>query len=884
MIPDFISALDKIPNQMLSYKKKIAKKKDWGKNNLNAFEKIGRRQYLENLRFTENYRMLNGEFLWFHYFDNEGNKDMLSLLTQEFEIPSTLRHYDIISKVINEMVEKLVEFPDIFRVEEKWEEDVTNEYIRTKTEKLTQTVKAMINMEIQQKLLAQGIDVNKQNFKSEDEAMQFQQEVQQMVQAMTPPQIEDYMNTTWQSQGEIWGQNQLILNKERYKVAELEREEFRDMLVTDRCFRHYLLTADGYTQETWNPVNTFFHRSPEIKWVQEGDYAGRIFYLTKSDVINRFGWKFDADDIKAFEDFEKDFGQNTDFNGFPYKVYAPFEDFKSYEIIKGAGYDPFTRLPSNDSNFDYALNGLSPLDKVNGLYRVTEVYWKSLRKLGMIVYIDPDTMLLTKDWVDENFVVPDWFEEEYGSGFNNNQPNTIYWTWIPQVWSGTKICFSLNEEDAIYLDLEPLPFQFKGDSNPYGCVLPVCGCSGFNNRNAQSLSAVDVMKPHQIGHNMVMNQLYQILEKEQGKFMIWDANFFNTMKDWGGENGYEKVAMLAREFGHVFGDTSPVNMKNANPGGQLPKDVDMTLTAMIMSRAKIADYFEQKCLGTLGKTPQTPIDLMTEDIGTGIEVGTIQNPLVVQKFYTDFFQYKRRCLEMDLDVSQYVQSQRKDQSIMYTKSDASRVFIQQLGMNMLLKDLHIYVVNSQELLKQLQAIKTIFTSKNNTSGATTLDLVEIITSSTPSAIKEYLKKVQDKTDKIQQNEQEMAQQELKMKNDQFEEKENRTDGRDNANNQTKKEVAYIQTFNRQTDNLEDTNNDQTPDVLEYTKLNQQASAQSNQSAISAQSNALAQTKETNHTQLKNRELDIKEKALKVKQKSDRDTLRVAKVNKNRFSK
>src|SRR5271169_1011141 len=112
----FTTPLDTLPSQMKTYRQKTANKKKWGKQCVDALENLGKRQYFDNYRFIENYQMVNGKFMPHHYMDNEGYKDMITMLTREFEVPSTLRHYDIIGKLINNLSEKLSDFPDVFHV------------------------------------------------------------------------------------------------------------------------------------------------------------------------------------------------------------------------------------------------------------------------------------------------------------------------------------------------------------------------------------------------------------------------------------------------------------------------------------------------------------------------------------------------------------------------------------------------------------------------------------------------------------------------------------------------------------------------------------------------------------------------------------------------
>jgi hypothetical protein len=873
MLPLNTSPIGSIPAQMLSYKKKVKDNKKWAKETVDSLEALGRRHYIENLRFAENYQMLNGQFIWHHYFEEEGYKDWLTMLTREFEIPSTLRHYDIIGKVVNNITEK--------RVEEIFEDDDTNEYVRTQTRLMHESIKADINREIKEQLMAQGIDPDKQDFASEDEAMQYHDEVLKMAQAMTPPQIQKYMATSWQSQGEIWGMHQLKVDRERYKLQEMERKEMKDMLVSDRCFRHYYLTGEGYMQETWNPINTFFHSSPDVDWAQDGDYVGRMMYMTRSDIIQKYGWKMKTKDIERMENLDTEYEGKSDLSGFPYNVYAPFEDYKAYtQIVQNTGYDPLSKIPvMNDSNL-LALTGRLPyMDRGAGLYRVTEVYWMSQQKVGKVVYKDEETGQLVKANVDENFIVPEGWKEKKGDYFEGDEENTVYWTWANQAWKGIKIAYSLADDDAIYLDLNPCEFQFKGDYNPFDAKLPVCGRI-FNNRNAQSMGLVDYMKPHQVGHNVCMNQLYQLLEKEVGIFAVWDTSFFNTMKDWGGEDSWDKIALVAKELGHVFGDTSPQNTKGANPGNQLPKIINMELTAQMLSRAKLADYFEQKAMAQLGISPQMMGEVKATETKSGIDTAVSQTQLNVQRYYSDFFEYKQRCLTMSLDIAQYVQAKKKDITIMYTKSDASREFIRMTGTELLLRNMHVYVVNSQELLRHMEMIRAMFMN-NNTTNASALDLVEIITANSPAAIKAKLAEVLQKQESKEQEQMQMKQQEMQQNAQVAQMQEEKEDARNAEDNQTKKEVAYIQTFKTPPAKTAPVQPGINP--IEYDKLSSQVQSNNQKAEIQRESNAIKRDKINKDKSLQERQLQLKEKQLKERNIETKNKVRAAKINKGRPS-
>lgn len=875
-LPNYSTPIDSLPSQMLTYKEKVRSKKKWVRDCIDSLETLGRRQYYDNLRFLENYQMLNGQFIAHHYFEEEGYQDMITALTREFELPSNLRHYDIIGKMVNNLTERLAEFPDIFRVQEFFEEDQTNEYVRTQSDLMHQSVKAEINREIQIRMAQEGLDPNKQDFANEQEAMQYRQEIQQMQQALTPPQIDKYMKTEWQSQGEIWGMHQLTIDRERFNWTEMERREFRDMIVTDRCFRHYYFTGEGYDQESWNPLNTFIHVAPEVDWSQDGDYVGRIIYMTKSQIVSRMGWKMSSEDLKALETLDREYSNDLDFNGFPYKTYAPFEDFRSYDIIrKNSGYDPIEKLPMMNEDLLYAItNNLPYVDRQAGLFRVTEVYWMSQTKVGKVVYIDPETKMLTEDWVDDSFTVPENFKEVTGDFIDGHEVNTVYWTWTDQVWQGTKVCFAINDADAIYLDMKPLEFQFKGDLGIYGAKLPVCGRI-FNNRNAMSMSFVDMVKPWQIGFNVCANQLYQLLETETGKFAVWDARFFNSIKDWGGEDSLDKIKLIAKEFGHIVGDTSPANMQGANPGNQLPREIDMTETARMLSRAKLMTVFEQGAMGQYGIAPQFMAQPTDPETAEGVKTAVGQSQLNVQKFYTDFFEYKKRCLEMNLDIAQYVQANKKDFYINYTKSDQSRVFIKMLGTSIMLRKLGIFVVNSQRLMKELETIKQVFL-QNNTTGATPLDIVEIITSYSPDQIKAKMRETLDKQEEKEQKQFEAQQQQQQAQLEQQVEKENRVDQRNHENNETKIEVANIMAAKGGSKSTPTT---PAPDkTLENNKFNAKVTNDARKNDLLSEQNEIQREKATNQKLLDARRLELQAKKLQAENKRSKSMVKSAKIN------
>lgn len=861
-----------LPPQMIP----LSQKNDgWKRDVADRLEEIGRAQLRHNISLVENYEIIKGKFIFHHYFDTGNYDDMLGHLTKEFDLPKYLRHYDIISQVVNVLSGEYQKRPDNFKV--RGTDELThNQFTRDKSRMLLEYVISEINASIDLRLTEEGYELDKQDFESEEEAQAYQQELGQRRQALTPPEIEQYMTHSWSTVAEKWGQAQLKQDKQKYNLPEKERKEFEDMLTADRCFRHFYLTGDDYNQETWNPVNTFFHHSPEIDNVEDGDYVGRIIYLTPAAIIDRYGWRMTKNQINkvksAINAAKGVRNRSANYIGIEHGSTVPFQNFEDYKRLNDALGPDATSIKGNGF-LDNIIGSNSYSINTRGLWQVTEGYFKSQKKIGKVIYIDPETGEIQKTLVDEYFVVPPGFTEVDSSIYDSDQPNTVVWTWINETRDSIKINpLYAKTEDCIYLGGEPLQFQFKSDWNPYGCKLPVCG-GIFNNRNGESASLVDMMKPHQIGYNVAINQLYQLMEREVGRFMIMDVNILPKVKDWGGEKGWEKWMMIARGLGFAPADTSIKNLNGAAAGGHFPQVIDLDETARMMSRIEIANWFEQKALSQVGITPQRLGTTAASETATGVQQAVSQSYAQTESYFTRFSHYKKRCFRMGLDIAQYVQSKKENVTVSYTKDDMSRAFMKINGTELSLYDLGIFITDSQEDLRQLETLRQL-ALENNTTGATMLDLADIVMMNSPLEIRAKLEKSLKAQEGREQQAQELEQQKVQSAQEMqdkalaFEAEQNQLD-RDN-----KLEEAYIKTFGGANNtNTTDTDMNSIPDALEYDKFNM-AKGQGERKI------ALEENKLRSSNQQAVRKEALEREKIAQKERQMQNDMKIAKENRN----
>ncbi len=746
---------------------------EWSRMCLDGLESLGRSSFYNNLSLKENYEIINGRFILKHYLDSGDYFDLASAISQEFQLPNYLKHYDITTKAVNLLLGEFLKRPDIFRVVAN-DADSTNEKIRLKTELLQSYMQQSIHQEITQKLISQGIDPNRNDFQNEEEAQQYQAEIEQKYQEMTPEAIERYMKYDYRTAAESWGQAVLTNDKERFNLREQEKIEFTDMLVADRCFTHFYLTANGYEMETWNPINTFFHQSPEVRYVEDGDYVGRTFYMSKAQIIDRYGWRMSQEQQEAlYPKYDKDkisqgAGYSTIFqtNVVPFQNY---DDFLAVDKALGAavGFNPSDRtslssIPVADE-FDFNGLGNTYAFLQNDLVQVTEAYWSSQRRIGHLNITNPETGEQMTEMVDETFDPKLFGIEELKSTMREHtEPDSIVWIWTKQTWQGIKINENhLNStvdtqygRRGTYLDIRPADFQFKGDYNIFNSKLPVCG-GIFNNRNGRSMAVVDLLKPYQIYYNALLNQAYGITQRNNGKFFLMDVNILPSLKDWGGEEALDKFMSVANSLGVAPIDSSTANPNNkGNSNFSHYQVIDLDETEKITRLINLAMLVEAQGFLQLGITPQRQGQTQASETAQGNMIAVNNSYAITETYFENYYNYKKRKLKMHLDIAQYCASKESDITLPYITSDLGNAFIKITGTELMLKDLGVNVTYSSETARQRQLTEQLLA--NNTTDIPMSKLVSMIRLNSLADIQKVLE--QSEAENWKRKQEEMAQQ------------------------------------------------------------------------------------------------------------------------------
>ena len=761
--------------QPLQFLPKKDKTDEWAAWNLDWLEWQGLKQIRRNARrLMKNYKLAKGVIDKRDYILEENNeyKDMVEILTQEDESALELKFYPIIPNVINVLVAEFAKRST--KLSYRAIDDFSyNDMLEQKRGMVEQTLMADAATKMLAAMLEQGLDPE-----SEEAKQQLQPENLKSL-----PEIEQFFKKDYRSMVEQWAEHQHKVDVERFGMDELEERGFRDMLITDREFWHFKMMEDDYEVELWNPVLTFYHKSPDIRYTSQGNWVGKTDMFTVADVIDKYGHLLTEEQHEALEAVYP--VQSAGYNIGGYQNDGTFYDgTKSHDWntnMPSLGMRQYTSFMSgnvddgSDIISQIIAQGEDYYDQGTAfLLRVTTSYWKSQRKVGHLVKITEEGEV-TNDIVTEDYQITDKPIYDNRLFKNKDKNNLLYgehidWIWINEVWGGVKIgpnvpsYWGMNNPGGfspIYIGADrnhigPLKFQFKGDNTLYGCKLPVEG-SVFSDRNTKSTALIDLMKPYQIGYNIVNNQIADILVDELGTIIMLDQNSLprhSLGEDWGKGN-YAKAYVAMKNFQMLPLDTSISNTENALNFNHFQK-LDLSQTERLMGRVNLANYFKGQAYEVIGVNPQRMGQQLSQTTATGVEQAMQASYAQTEIYFIQHCDYLMpRVHQMRTDLAQYYHSTKPSARLTYITSADEKVNFEINGTDLLLRDLNIAIstnANHRSILEQLKQMAL----QNNTTGASVYDLGKIVQSDSVAALNVVLKESEQKQQA--QKEQEMQQQ------------------------------------------------------------------------------------------------------------------------------
>ncbi len=778
------------PVQFLPYKKKDD---DWAAWNLDWLELQGIEFLrINSRRLLKNYKLAKGIIDKSDYIvepDNE-YKDLMDTLTKENDSALELKFYPIVPNVINVLTGEFAK--RYSKVQFRAVDDASyNEMLEQKRMQIEEALLSDAEANLVRRMVEMGMDPA-----SEEAQKQLSPEAIKSL-----PEIEDFFSKSYRSMVEEWASHQLAVDDERFKMQELEERAFRDMLIADREFWHFRMLEDDYDIELWNPVLTFYQKSPDQRYIADSNYAGKIDLMTVSDAIDRYGYLMDEKQLKSLQRIYPARSAQYQVNGYQNDgaYYDPQRSHEWNTNSPGLAYRQFTSNYWNDpaNGGDILSEILDENEDVSSwgegnLLRVATIYWKTQRKVGHLTKIEDDGEV-TQEIIDETFKITKKAIYDTSIFKQRTKENLlagehIDWIWINEVWGGVKIGPNLpamwrstmgDNINPIYIGINRtkpgrLPFQFKGNNTLYGCKLPVEG-RVFSDRNTRSTSLVDLMKAYQVGYNMVNNQIADILIDELGTVIMFDQNALprhSMGEDWG-KNNYSKAWVAMKDFQMLPLDTSITNTENATNFNHY-QTLNMEQTNRLMSRIQLANYFKQQCFDAIGINPQRLGGAVSAQTATGVVQAMQQSYAQTEMYFVQHSDHLMpRVHQMRTDLAQYYYSNNPSLRLQYISTEAEKVNFTINGTDLLLRDFNVFATTKTNHRAILENLKQMALT-NNTTGASIYELGNIVKADSIAEVSDILKdseaRIQKQREQDMQQQRQMQEQQIKAKQEEEQQK------------------------------------------------------------------------------------------------------------------
>lgn len=798
-----------LPPQSIPKSKKNSK---WEKACLDGLEREGIIQFSDNVKLADMYNMISGKLSYMD-ISNEDTNTLFSYITdfkeREMNIPKHIKHYDIMYPLVSKIVGEWSMYSDKLRFDTT-DQISTNEYVRERTDRLAKYSQALFQSELNKLMLLNGFDVEDSST-SEEDRQKIEQQRQSILQEYFPDRIDADLKKNFKTEAAIWSERTWERDYERFRMHILESMEARDIVLTGKSARHYLVGYDYYYPEYWHPIEVFHSKESSVTRMEDCEFVGRVKWYTVNELINRFGDLLSEN--KREQIYKSVFGpnykssyveptnssQNTAILGegyfqnmmVPFKGYSDHKLTLEFEQATGIPMSEYTDLKTGQTRPTFSM----PLDSTavgigsklaqvlrtdieirTDTIQTTEAYWKGTKKVGILTTRTKSGYLNTVE-IDEDILSEVIKEKEiknlkevslieYNILKDEEKENTVVWVDTPIVYRGIKIRVSgIGLQDDIYI-VEELPYQIRGEKgNIFDVKLPVCGNIGN--------SVCEIVRPYQIAYNYLMNQVNDYLLKEIGAFFVIDVNAIPTeyfTEDGTADSALFEIRDVAKTTGFLPTDFSRNNlMQNGGMSFNPMVYNNASFTEPINRNIQLAEKYKWMAYETLGLSPQamgTPSQYANTE---GIQQGQRNYFAQMHSIDQTLMENKRMNAEVHIRVAQYCQLNNKDANYVYMASSNE---VEYLGV---IKDedfdlRQIDVRSTYDPKKHnmfLQLKQTLL--QNNTMGADALSLAELFASDSYLELKDAAIRARKHAEKIQQQQQEHQSQmqqkdmELKMK-------------------------------------------------------------------------------------------------------------------------
>lgn len=609
------------------------------------------------------------------------------------------------------------------------------------------------------------------------------QEALQSGEIMTPEQIQKYISKDYKDIAEITAYHSLNYLKNKLNITHEFFKGWKDALIGGEEIYYVGIVNGEPCLQRINPIYFDYDSdTSDLEFIHEAQWCCYEMIMSLTEVYDRLYDKMSEKQLNELLDMMDD-------------------------RYKG-GVTPEVRKTSLDYPHikTHSINGFSsnPFEEADNIH-VWHCCWKSLKKIGFVNIINPETGMPEEYQVDETY-------KETGNELD------VEWKWIIEVWEGYRI------GQDIYVGIQPVEYQHISADNPNAQRLPYTGVI-YNNTNSRPRSLVSMMKPLQYMYIVLWYRLELAMARDKGKVVTMDITQIPKSMNIDVAKWMHYLSALGVNFVNPYEEGWDIPGREGGKPSQFNQisALDLTMANTIDQYINLMDKIESMLSEISGVSKQREGSISSNELVGNVERSVVQSAHITEPWFWVHNQVKKECLTMLLDTAKHAWKDNKT-SIQYVLDDATRAFLT-LSDDFFYEDMDIFVEDTTKNQQQIEALKNLMQPAMQ-NGASLLDIAEIITMDNVTMIRSKLEEIEQKRMEQQQameqaqaeREQQMAQIQNEIKEEELMLKEAEMDLKKyeiDSNNATKITVAQLNAY-RGAENM-DQDGSGVPDVIEIGK-------------------------------------------------------------------
>jgi len=661
----------KLPRQKLSITKKDKK---WREECVEAFINLSN----SGAGYSQKKDDLNILYDYYNGVIDEGdyNYVLKPYGKSRKNFPSEMRNYPIIKPIIDLLLGEKSKRPLNYTVTVQ-----NSDSIAIKEESKKELIFKNLQQHFLQAVQRQGQDVG----------VDPEQEIE------LPQHIAEMFEETYVDQRAILGQKAMNYIMQDQEVYDKIQKAWFHYLVSGEVYTHRGVRNSEPFYEILNPLDVDYDLDPDLEFVEDGDWALVRKYVHASTVVDAY-----------------------------------YESLSEQQVLELE--DP--QHSENDVSFLYANStGKDANAFRNRLIEVTNVYWKSRKRIGFLTYLDPETGTVEEQEVADGFRLPMEMKE---------QGARLTWKWVNEVWEGTRI------DGRFYININPIVNQRLSLDNPSKCKLPING-RRYSNTNAKNISLVKLGIPYQLNYNIYKYRLELAIARSKDIIAQFDINMIP--KKW----DMDKFMYYVEGTGIAWVDYNKEGIQ-LNPQHQSVLDMSIKTIGQYISLLESILVEWEKISGV---SRQRQGEIGAYEGKASSQQAILQSSHITEDLFRKFERMEQRDFQALLEYSK--EAWLTGKKSMYVMPDGTQDFLDIDSMQHMESNYGIFVSDAGKDQEKLQNIKGL-TQAMVQGGAKMGDIAQMLDSESFIEIKKNLKKadrVQEQLEQAQNEaEQQMQQQQM----------------------------------------------------------------------------------------------------------------------------